>query len=100
MSKFEKWEEYEKELDITPEQEEEIRIEMEIIKATIKAREESNITQTELSKKAGLKQSAIARVEKGIHSPSINTLVKILYPLGYTIKVVPAQSTHKINKSE
>lgn len=100
MSKFEKWEEYEKELDITPEQEEEIRIEMEIIKATIKAREENNITQTELSKKAGLKQSAIARVEKGVHSPSINTLVKILYPLGYTIKVVPVQNTHKISKSE
>ena len=36
MSKeFEKWENFEKNLDITPEQEAEIRLEMDIIKATV-----------------------------------------------------------------
>ena len=38
MSKLKTWEEFEKELNITPEQEEEIRIEMEIMQATIEAR--------------------------------------------------------------
>ena len=38
MSKFKTWKEVRKTLNITPEQEEEIRIESEIIKATIKAR--------------------------------------------------------------
>lgn len=89
MSKFEKWEEFEKTLNITQEQEEEIRMEMEIIQATIEARKSKKISQEELSKRTGLKQSAIARVESGVHSSSINTLIKILYPLGYTLKVVP-----------
>ena len=34
--KLQKWEDFEKELDITPEQEEEIKLEMEIIETTIK----------------------------------------------------------------
>lgn len=88
MSKCKKWEEFEKTLNITPEQEE-IRMEMEIIQATIEARKNKKMSQEELSKRSGLKQSAIARVESGVHSSSINTLIRILYPLGYTLKVVP-----------
>lgn len=95
MSKFEKWEEFEKSLNITPEQEKEIKIEMEIIQATINARKNNKLSQEELSKKVGLKQSALARVEKGLHSPSISTLIKILTPLGYTLKVVP-MNNHKV----
>lgn len=89
MSKCEKWEEFEKTLNITQEQEEEIRMEMEIIQATVEARKNKKMSQEELSKRSGLKQSAIARVESGVHSSSINTLIRILYPLGYTLKVVP-----------
>lgn len=97
MSKFEKWEEFENSLNITPEQEKEIKIEMEIIQATINARKNNKLSQEELSKKAGLKQSALARVEKGLHSPSINTLIKILTPLGYTLKVVPINNNKVIS---
>ena len=88
MSKCEKWKEFEKTLNITPEQEE-IRMEMKIIQATIEARKNKKMSQEELSKRSGLKQSAIARVESGVHSSSINTLIRILYQLGYTLKVVP-----------
>lgn len=97
MSKFEKWEEFENSLNITPEQEKEIKIEMEIIQATINARKNNKLSQEELSKKAGLKQSALARVEKGLHSPSINTLIKILTPLGYTLKVVQINNNKVIS---
>ena len=83
-----KWSEFEKELNITEEQEEEIRIEMEIIEASIKARESKKISQRELSKLSGIKQPAIARIEKRVNSPSINTLIRLLYPMGYTLKVV------------
>lgn len=87
----ETWEDFEKTLNITPEDEEEIRLEMEIIEATIKAREKNKLSQTELSKITGIKQSAIARIENHANSPQIDTLIKILNSLGYTIQIVPIQ---------
>ena len=93
--KFENWNEFEKKLNITPEQEIEIKLEMDIIKATIEARKTINISQSELSKKTGIKQPAIARFEKGLHSPTISTLIKMLVPMGYGIKVVPLKGEKK-----
>lgn len=87
--KFTKWEDFEKELNITPEQEIEIKLEMDIIKATIEARKKNKLTQRELSKKSGIRQPVIARIEKCVNSPQTNTLIKLLYPMGYTLKVVP-----------
>ena len=49
--KFMKWEDFEKELDITSEQEAEIQLEMDLIEATIEARKRCGLTQQELSKK-------------------------------------------------
>lgn len=92
--KFTKWEEFEKELDITPEQEE-IRLEMDIIKATIEARKQNKLTQRELSQKSGVKQPVIARIEKCVNSPQTSTLIKLLYPMGYTIRVVPLDNLEK-----
>ena len=93
--KFMTWDELEKELNITPEQEEQIRLEMEIIEATIKAREKEKLTQRDLSKKSGIKQSAIARIERLKNSPRIDTMMKLLYSMGYTLKVVPLDETKK-----
>lgn len=87
--KFTKWEDFEKELNITPEQEAEIKLEMDIIRATIEARKKNKLTQRELSKKSGIRQPVIARIEKCVNSPQTNTLIKLLYPMGYTLKVVP-----------
>lgn len=96
MNKFKTWEELKEELNITSEQQAEIDLEVEIIQATIDARKHKNITQEELSKKSGLKQSTIARVEKGKHSPTTSTLIRMLHPMGYTLKVVPI--SYKKNK--
>lgn len=98
--KFTNWEDFEKELNITPEQEEEIKLEMDIIKATIEARKKANLSQRELSEKTGIKQPAIARIEKQIGSPKTSTLIKLLYPMGYTIKVVPLNESEKILKNK
>lgn len=87
--KNETWNDFEKTLNITPEEEEEIRLEMEIIKATIEIREKNKLSQTDLSKITGIKQSAIARIEKSKHSPTTSTLIKLLYPMGYTLGVIP-----------
>lgn len=88
---FTKWEDFEKELNLTPEEEQQIRLEMDIIKATIEARKKNKLTQRELSKKSGVRQPVIARIEKCINSPQTNTLIKLLYPMGYTLRVVPLE---------
>jgi len=87
------WEEVRKSLNITPE--EEIKLEMEIMEATIEARKKAELSQRELSKKTGIKQPAIARIEKGIGSPRVSTLMKLLYPIGYTLRVVPLNKNKK-----
>lgn len=46
------------------------------------------MTQRELSEKSGVKQPSIAKIEKFAHSSQVNTLIKLLYPMGYTIKTV------------
>ncbi len=88
---YESWEKIRKNLNITNEQEAEIQLEKDIIEATIQARKKNNLTQRELSKKSGISQPVIARIEKCINSPQTNTLIKLLYPMGYTIRVVPLE---------
>ena len=83
------WDNVKNKLNITPEQEAQIQLEMDIIEATIEARRKSKLTQRELSKKSGIKQPVIARIEKCVNSPQTNTLIKLLYPMGYTLRVVP-----------
>lgn len=55
----------------------------------IDARKNQGLTQRNLSEKSGLAQSAIARLEKGESSPTLDTLFKLLVPLGMTLTVVP-----------
>ena len=83
------WDEVKKELNINSEQEAEIQLEEDIIEATIEARKKNKLTQRELSKISGVKQPVIARIEKYANSPQNSTLIKLLYPMGYTIRVVP-----------
>lgn len=91
---YNNWENIRKNLNISPEQEAEIQLEMDIIEATIAARKKNNLTQRELSKKSGIKQPVIARIEKYVNSPQTNTLIKLLYPMGYTIRVVPLETSN------
>ena len=72
-----------------PEEEAEIQLEIDLIEATIAARKRCNITQRELSERTGIKQPAIARIESRARSPQASTLIRLLYPMGYTLRVVP-----------
>ena len=64
-----------------------------LIGELIKARHEKGITQKKLEELSGVKQPVIARMEKGISNPQIDTLIKILIPLGKTLAVVPLESS-------
>lgn len=92
------WEKVRKNLNISPEQEAEIQLEKDIIKATIEARKKNKLTQRELSKKSGVKQPVIARIERCVNSPQTSTLIKLLYPMGYTIRVVPLDELQTNNQ--
>ncbi len=82
------WEELEKEI-YTPEEIAASDLRVALINELIKAREEQGLTQRELEKLSGVAQPVISRMEKGTTSPSIDTVLKFLVPLGMTLKVAP-----------
>ena len=82
------WKDFRKTLNLTPEEEEIINLEKSLINAIVDAREQNGLTQKQLSELCGVKQPIIARLESAIHSPQINSIIKILKPLGYTLTVV------------
>ncbi len=57
------------------------------IKEFIRFRKENNLTQDLFSKYSKVSRTKIARIENGSSSPTIKSLLSILGPLGYTIKI-------------
>ncbi len=57
------------------------------IKDFIRIRKENNLTQDLFSKYSGVSREKIARIESRAYSPSIISILKILGPIGYTIKI-------------
>lgn len=74
---------------LTPEEIAESDLRVALIGELIKARQEKGISQKRLEELSGVKQPIIARMEKGNTSPQIDTLLKVLVPLGKTLAVVP-----------
>jgi predicted transcriptional regulator len=66
---------------------ENLRPDYEIILALIKARKKQKLTQEELSKRTGIKQSHISRLENGNHNPSLSFLKKIAKGLGKELHI-------------
>lgn len=77
---------------VSPAEKEKINFEVKLIGKMIEAREEKGLSQRELAEICGVKQPAIARLESMKTTPQIDTLFKILNPLGYTISIVPLKS--------
>ena len=84
------WDKAEREL-FTPEEIAESHLRAAIIGELIKARQEQGISQKQLEKASGVKQPVIARMEKGRTSPQLDTILKVLAPLGKTLAVVPLE---------
>jgi DNA-binding XRE family transcriptional regulator len=51
-------------------------------------REKRRLTQVELAKKAGLPQSQISRIERGVVSPTSATLARVAEALGADLRLV------------
>lgn len=82
------WEELQKEL-FTPEEIAASNLRVALIGELIKARQERGISQKKLEELSGVKQPIIARMEKGTTNPQIDTILKVLAPLGKTLAIVP-----------
>ena len=83
------WKELRNELNISKEDENIIELEKELIRAIVNIREEKGWTQLELAEKCNVKQPVISRLEKDIHSPRVDSLLRVLTAMGYTLKIVP-----------
>ena len=75
--------------NLTQAEKDEIEFETRLMGKLIEARESKGISQKRLAEMSGLKQPAIARLERMQATPQIDTLFKVLKPLGYTLAIVP-----------
>ncbi|MBM3702784.1 MAG: helix-turn-helix transcriptional regulator [Actinobacteria bacterium] len=74
------WEEFKKELLRDPEfkkEYEKLEPEYKIIRQILYLRRKKNLTQEQLAKLTGAKQSSIARIESGRHNTSLRLLERI-----------------------
>ncbi len=82
------WQDVRKEI-FTSEEIAESNLRVSLIEELIKARKERGISQKKLEELSGVKQPIIARMELGTTSPQLETVLKVLAPLGKTLKIVP-----------
>ena len=62
--------------------------EFDLICEYIKLRNESNISQSELSKRVGIARSTIARMERNLHSISLRNFIKLLEAMDYKLEII------------
>ena len=80
---------YNDDANVSPADRAKIEFEVELIGKIVEAREAKGLTQEQLANAAGVKQSAIARLESLKATPQIDTLFKVLTPMGYKLAIVP-----------
>lgn len=59
----------------------------QLMMMVLRARNEEQLTQSELAERTGLRQSNISRIENGQSMPSIATLAKIAQGLGKRLEI-------------
>jgi len=90
MSEHKNWKEMKQDLlkdDKVRQEYEALRPQYELIEQVIKARNELGLTQAELARRIGTKQSNISRFESGDYNPSIEFLSKVATGLDKTINI-------------
>ena len=94
MNKYEKneaigesWESVQDEL-FTPEEISISDLRVKIMFALKDARKARGLSQAKLGELSGVKQPVIARMERGASIPNLETLLKVLAPLGKTLELV------------
>lgn len=65
----------------------EIEFQTELIGRLIEVRNNKKMSQRKLAQICNIKQPEIARIESFKCSPQVDTLIRLLVPLGYTLKI-------------
>jgi DNA-binding XRE family transcriptional regulator len=86
---------YNDDANISPVERAKIDFEVALIGKLIEARETKGLTQAQLAEAAGLTQSAIARLETMKATPQIDTLFRVLTPMGYKLAIVPDEAADR-----
>ena len=88
------WEDYKKETkklnEVSKQDIEEMEALALIISKIIERRNELGYSQRQLADICGLPQSSVARIEACVVKPNVETLIKIMKPLGLSLSVVAA----------
>lgn len=85
------WSDFKNTLDLSKDELTEIDFKVELVGKIIQLRKELGLTQSELAERCNIKQEYLARLERSKSAPQIDTLLKILVPLGYKLDIVPLQ---------
>lgn len=70
-------------------------LEYDLICDLVRLRKDKKYTQKQLAEESKVVRELIAKIENQIVSPQIKTLIKILEPLGYTLKIVKIEDKNK-----
>ena len=88
------WEDFKKDAksisETTKEDIEEMEALAMLISAIIERRNQLGYSQRQLAEICGLPQSSVARIEACVVKPNVETLIKIMKPLGLKLSVVSA----------
>ena len=80
---------------LTPEEIAASELRVGIMVELSKARNERGVSQRKLEELSGVRQHVIARMERGSTSPQLDTVLKVLAPLGKTLYI---GDLHKTNQ--
>lgn len=78
MKKIERYIEQEKQIS---------EMEYDLITEFIRLRKDAKLSQQDIANQSKVIRTTVARIENGMNSPQIKTMLQILEPLGYTLKI-------------
>jgi len=59
-----------------------------LVQAIVARRKELGLSQADLAESCGLKQPAIARLERGYNAPQLDTYLRVAHALGMDLELV------------
>lgn len=75
-------------------------LEKNVIRGLVEARKSQKLSQRVVGERAGIIRETVAKIENNLNSPQINTLIKLLEPIGYTLGVIPLEKDETENTEE